>query len=205
MRDRGVGEDMKVYGITGGAGTGKSEVIRMLRDDFNGYVIMADDVARELTMKGNISYRLIVEHFGSEVLAADGEIDRKKLADYVFNDKDALEQLNSMTHPYVREEIMYRIEAAKASGQYAFVALEAALLLECGYENICDEFWYVYTKPEIRRQRMKATRNYSDEKVDAVMKNQLPDAVFFERCQLVIENNTTLTDVYEQLKKKLVV
>lgn len=196
---------MKVYGITGGAGTGKSEVIRMLRDDFNGYVIMADDVARELTMKGNISYRLIVEHFGSEVLAADGEIDRKKLADYVFNDKDALEQLNSMTHPYVREEIMYRIEAAKASGQYAFVALEAALLLECGYENICDEFWYVYTKPEIRRQRMKDTRNYSDEKVDAVMKNQLPDAVFFERCQLVIENNTTLTDVYEQLKKKLVV
>ncbi|MGN0204978.1 MAG: dephospho-CoA kinase [Coprococcus sp.] len=199
-----MGEDMKVYGITGGAGTGKSEVIRMLRDDFSGYVIMADEVARELTMKGNISYRLIVEHFGPEILAADGEIDRKKLADHVFNDKDALEQLNGMTHPYVREDIIRQIEAAKTSGKYAFVALEAALLLECGYENICDEFWYVYTKPEIRRQRMKETRNYSDEKVDAVMKNQLPDAVFFERCQFVIENNTTLADVYEQLKEKLV-
>ena len=84
---------MKVYGITGGAGTGKSEVIRLLRDEFNGYVIMADEVARELTMKDNISYRLIVEHFGPEVLADDGEIDRKKLADYVFHHKEALEQL----------------------------------------------------------------------------------------------------------------
>lgn len=195
---------MKVYGITGGAGTGKSEVIRMLRDDFNGFVIMADDVARELTMKDNISYRLIVEHFGPGILAADEEIDRKKLADYVFNHKEALEQLNSMTHPYVKEEILRQIGAARESGKYDFVALEAALLLECGYENICDEFWYVYTKPEIRRQRMKETRNYSDEKVDAVMKNQLPDAVFFDRCQFIIENNTTLADVCEQLKKKLV-
>lgn len=195
---------MKVYGITGGAGTGKSEVIRLLHDEFNGYVIMADEVARELTMKDNISYRLIVEHFGPEVLADDGEIDRKKLADYVFHHKEALEQLNSMTHPYVKEEILRQIAAVRESGQYAFVALEAALLLECGYENICDEFWYVYTRPEIRRQRMKETRNYSDEKVDAVMKNQLPDAVFFERCQFIIENNTTLADVYEQLKQKLV-
>lgn len=195
---------MKVYGITGGAGTGKSEVIRLLRDEFNGYVIMADEVARELTMKDNISYRLIVEHFGPEVLADDGEIDRKKLADYVFHHKEALEQLNSMTHPYVKAEILRQIAAARESGQYAFAALEAALLLECGYENICDEFWYVYTRPEIRRQRMKETRNYSDEKVDAIMKNQLPDAVFFERCQFIIENNTTLADVYEQLKQKLV-
>ena len=194
---------MKVYGITGGAGTGKSEVIKMLQQNFGGCVIMSDEVARELMQKGNISYQLIVEYFGRDILMDDGEIDRKKLADHVFNNKEALETLNSMTHPYVKEEIRKLIAEAEASGECRFVALESAILLECGYEDICDEFWYVYTKPEIRRQRMKETRNYSDEKVDSVMRNQQPDEVFFEQCSFVIKNNTTLSDVYAQLKEKL--
>ena len=194
---------MKVYGITGGAGTGKSEVIKMLQQNFGGWVIMSDEVARELMQKGNISYQLIVEYFGRDILMDDGEIDRKKLADHVFNNKEALEKLNSMTHPYVKDEIRKLIAEAEASGECRFVALESAILLECGYEDICDEFWYVYTKPEIRRQRMKETRNYSDEKVDSVMRNQQPDEVFFEQCSFVIKNNTTLSDVYAQLKEKL--
>ena len=194
---------MKVYGITGGAGTGKSEVIKMLQQNFGGCVIMSDEVARELMQKGNISYQLIVEYFGRDILMDDGEIDRKKLADHVFNNKEALEKLNSMTHPYVKDEIRKLIAEAEASGECRFVALESAILLECGYEDICDEFWYVYTKPEIRRQRMKETRNYSDEKVDSVMRNQQPDEVFFEQCSFVIKNNTTLSDGYAQLKEKL--
>lgn len=194
---------MKVYGITGGAGTGKSEVIKMVQQNFGGCVIMSDEVARELMQKGNISYQLIVEYFGRDILMDDGEIDRKKLADHVFNNKEALEKLNSMTHPYVKDEIRKLIAEAEASGECRFVALESAILLECGYEDICDEFWYVYTKPEIRRQRMKETRNYSDEKVDSVMRNQQPDEVFFEQCSFVIKNNTTLSDVYAQLKEKL--
>ena len=194
---------MKVYGITGGAGTGKSEVIKMLQENFGGCVIMSDEVARELMQKGNISYQLIVVYFGRDILMDDGEIDRKKLADHVFNNKEALEKLNSMTHPYVKDEIRKLIAEAEASGECRFVALESAILLECGYEDICDEFWYVYTKPEIRRQRMKETRNYSDEKVDSVMRNQQPDEVFFEQCSFVIKNNTTLSDVYAQLKEKL--
>lgn len=194
---------MKVYGITGGAGTGKSEVIKMLQQNFGGCVIMSDEVARELMQKGNISYQLIVEYFGRDILMDDGEIDRKKLADHVFSNKEALEKLNSMTHPYVKDEIRKLIAEAEASGECRFVALESAILLECGYEDICDEFWYVYTKPEIRRQRMKETRNYSDEKVDSVMRNQQPDEVFFEQCSFVIKNNTTLSDVYAQLKEKL--
>ena len=194
---------MKVYGITGGAGTGKSEVIKMLQQNFGGCVIMSDEVARELMQKGNISYQLIVEYFGRDILMDDGEIDRKRLADHVFNNKEALEKLNSMTHPDVKDEIRKLIAEAEASGECRFVALESAILLECGYEDICDEFWYVYTKPEIRRQRMKETRNYSDEKVDSVMRNQQPDEVFFEQCSFVIKNNTTLSDVYAQLKEKL--
>lgn len=194
---------IKVYGVTGGAGTGKSEVMKMLRDDFSAYVIISDDLARELTQKGNISYRLITEHFGDEILGSDGEIDRAALADAVFHNEKELEALNSMTHPYVRKEIERIIKEAAESGKYKFVALESAILLDCGYEDICDEFWYVYTRPDIRRERMKATRGYSDEKVDSVMRNQRPDEYFISRCQFVIENNSTLDKVHEQLEKKL--
>lgn len=197
------GVRMKVYGITGGAGTGKSEVMRMLRDDFNGYIILSDDVARELSLKGGISYGLIVDHFGEEILGADGEIDRKKLAQVVFNDKEALEKLNGMTHPYVKEEIRRRLAEAEDSGKYAFGAVESALLPDCGYDDICQEYWYVHSSPEIRRRRMKESRGYSDEKVDSIMHSQLSEAVFLERCQFVIENNTNLAAVYEQLKSKL--
>ncbi|MFQ9389180.1 MAG: dephospho-CoA kinase [Coprococcus sp.] len=105
-------------------------------------VIMSDEVARELMQKGNINYQLIVEYFGRDILMDDGEIDRKKLADHVFNNKEALEKLNSMTHPYVKDEIRKLIAEAEASGECRFVALESAILLECGYEDICDEFWY---------------------------------------------------------------
>lgn len=192
-------DTFKVYGITGGAGTGKSEVMRLLREEFGGFTILSDDVARDLMRKGRISYNLIVEHFGEEVVGEDGELDRNRLAQIVFQDKDELEKLNDMTHPYVREEIHRLIQEAKESGKYRFAALESAILLDCGYENECDEFWYVYSSPEIRRTRMKETRGYSDEKVDAVMRNQKSDEEAMRLCDYVIVNNTTLEDVKRQL------
>ncbi len=194
---------MKVYGITGGAGTGKSEVLRILKDQFKAYVILTDDVARDLTLKGGISYKLIVEHFGQDVLLENGELNRPKVANIVFNDPKELEALNNMTHPYVRKEVERQIAEAEKSGLYDLVAVESAILLDSGYEDICEEYWYVYTKPEIRRERMKVTRGYSDEKVDAVMKNQPADEKFFEKCAFVIENNTTLEAIEEQLHRKL--
>ena len=189
----------KVYGVTGGAGTGKSEVMRLLREEFGGFTILSDDVARDLMRRGHTSYNLIVEHFGEEVVGEDGELDRNRLAQIVFQDKDELEKLNGMTHPYVREEIHRLIREAKESGKYRFAALESAILLQAGYENECDEFWYVYTSPEIRRARMKETRGYSDEKVDAVMRNQMKDDEAMRLCDFTIINNTTLEDVKRQL------
>jgi dephospho-CoA kinase len=194
-------ETFKTYGVTGGAGTGKSEVMRLLREDFGGFTILSDDVARDLMHHGGTSYQLIVDHFGQEVVGEDGELDRNKLAQIVFQDKEELEQLNSMTHPYVRKEIIRLLKEAEESGLYPFAALESAILLECGYEDICDEFWYVYSSPEIRRARMKETRGYSDEKVDAVMKSQMQDEQAMQMCDFVIVNNSTLEEVKRQLSE----
>ena len=194
-------ETFKTYGVTGGAGTGKSEVMRLLREDFGGFTILSDDVARDLMHQGGTSYQLIVDHFGQEVVGEDGELNRNRLAQIVFQDKEELEKLNSMTHPYVRKEIIRLLKEAEASGLYPFAALESAILLECGYEDICDEFWYVYSSPEIRRVRMKETRGYSDEKVDAVMKSQMQDEQAMQMCDFVIVNNSTLEEVKRQLSE----
>ena len=194
--------NFKIYGVTGGAGTGKSEVMRLLSERFGGYVILTDDVARQLQMPGGISYEKMVEGFGSGILDDSGQIDRAKMAEIVFNDKHAMEKLNQMTHPFVRKEVESQLQQAEAQG-YPFAAVESAILLDAGYEDLCDEFWYIHTDPEIRRERMRATRGYTDEKIDAVMRSQPDESVFYERCRFVIVNNTTLDAVYEQLEKKL--
>lgn len=193
---------MKVYGVTGGAGTGKSEVMRMLKEQFGGFVILTDDVARALQEPGGISYEKMVERFGRDILDENGRIDRKKMAEIVFNDEHALLELNQMTHPYVRQEVERMLAEAESEG-YPFAAVESAILLDAGYEDLCDEFWYVHTDPEIRRARMKASRGYTDEKVDAVMTNQPDEKKFYERCSFVIENNTSLEAVFEQLAGKI--
>ncbi len=193
---------MKVYGVTGGAGTGKSEVMKLLKERFGGFVILTDDVARDLQQPGGISYEKMVERFGSGILDASGLIDRKKVAEIVFNDEHALLELNEMTHPYVRREVERMLSDAEKEG-YPFAAVESAILLDAGYEDLCDEFWYIHTDPEIRRARMKASRGYSDEKVDAVMSNQPDEKKFYDRCGFVIENNTSLDDVFKQLTGKL--
>ncbi len=193
---------MKVYGVTGGAGTGKSEVMKLLKERFGGFVILTDDVARDLQQPGGISYEKMVERFGSGILDASGLIDRKKVAEIVFNDEHALLELNQMTHPYVRQEVERLLAEAEQQG-YPFAAVESAILLDAGYEDLCDEFWYIHTDPEIRRARMKASRGYTDEKVDAVMSNQPDERMFYNRCGFVIENNTSLEDVYRQLAGKL--
>ncbi|MCR4673229.1 MAG: dephospho-CoA kinase [Lachnospiraceae bacterium] len=194
---------MKVYGVTGGAGSGKSEVLKLLENEFNFCVILSDDVTRALQKKGNISYDLIVEHFGPEVLQEDGELDRKALAVKVFGDPAELEALNSFTHPQTMDAIRDIIRREKWIGEHSGIALETALMFESGANEMCDEVWYVYTEPGIRRERMKTTRGYSDEKVDAVMASQKDDEFFFRNCDFIIENNGTLDEVREQLCRKL--
>lgn len=195
--------DIKVYGITGGAGTGKSEVMRMLRDDFGGLTVVTDEVARENERKGHCSYNKIVNAFGTDFLDSDGEIDRQKLAQLVFNDEEKMRILNQATRDDVRDEVKKKIEYAKYSKKYNFVAIESAILLGHGDENLFDEIWYVHTDPSIRRIRLKETRGYSDEKIDSIIRSQDNDSELLSRCQFVIENNGKLSDVYEQLSRKL--
>ena len=196
------GDNMKIIGITGGAGSGKSEVLKLMKEKFGGFVILTDDVARALTLKGGRSYEKIVEAFGPEILGEDGEIDRPRLAAIVFKDEAALKRLEAMTHQLVKEDVKAQLLQAEKEG-YPFAAVESAILLNAGYEDILDEYWGIYTDPAIRRERLRVTRGYSDERIQSVMDSQVSDEELKGRCDRLIINNTTLEDIELQLKHAL--
>ena len=130
---------MKVIGVTGGVGSGKSVILSILEKEYGAQTILADLVAHDLMEPGAKSYMEIVETFGDSILQEDGAIDRQKLGSIVFADEKKLEQLNGITHPNVKEEIKRRIAKIRKKGEASMIVLEAALLIESGYEDIYDE------------------------------------------------------------------
>lgn len=193
---------MKIIGITGGVGSGKSLVLSYMEQRFGAIICQADHVAWELQKPGEECYQKIVAHFGKEILNEDLTINRKTLGKIVFSDEGELLYLNRITHPAVKIEIQKQIARARKTGAGLFV-LEAALLIEEHYDEICDELWYIYTDRKIRRERLKVSRGYRDEKIDAIMASQLSDKVFVEKCQRVIYNSGEFEETKKQLEEAI--
>lgn len=194
---------MKVIGITGGVGAGKSEILSYLKEHCNCRILMADRLAEELEEPGQDCYDQLLALLGREILQEDGRIDRKKMAARVFADKSLLEAVNAMIHPAVKQAILQIIRDEKEAARRDYLFIEAALLIEDGYAEIVDELWYIHTEEEVRRQRLKASRGYTDEKIDSILREQLSEEEFYGHCHYVIENSGSLESVYEQLDKKL--
>lgn len=192
-------KEFPVIGITGGIGSGKSTVINYLKER-GACVIQADQVARELMEPGTAVFGQIVSKFGEDILLPGGALDRRKLSDIVFQDEDKLLMLNSLTHPAVKEAIRKKANREKYSRP---VFVEAALLIEEHYEEICCCFWYIYTKEEIRRDRLKASRGYTDEKISDILRNQLSEETFRSHCQETVDNNGNETKTHRQIDRLL--
>lgn len=194
---------MKVIGITGGVGAGKSEILSYLMEHCNCRILMADRLAEELEQPGQICYDQLLALLGREILQEDGRIDRKKMAARIFADKSLLEAVNAMIHPAVKQAILQIIWDEREAARLDYLFIEAALLIEDGYAEIVDELWYIHTEEKVRRQRLKASRGYTDEKIDSILREQLSEEEFYRYCHYVIENSGSLESVYEQLDKKL--
>ena len=196
---------MYVFGITGGVGAGKSTVLRLIKENFNASVIEADEVGRMLMEPGNSAYLKIVEIFGEDILDNPGEqgspINREKLAGIVFNNKNKRMVLNGIVHPLVKKYITEEIGRIRCAEKYDYVFVEAALLIEDHYDIICDELWYIYADEETRRERLKSSRGYSDEKIDSVFASQLSDEQFRNHCSRVIDNSHDEQMTLGQLKE----
>jgi len=154
---------MEVIGLTGGIASGKSTVSSILRN-LGAFIIDADIVSREIMIKGTKRYNILVNEFGKEILRKDGEIDRKKLGNLVFADKQKLNRLNEITHPEIIRRIKEIIEEERKNGKEKAIVLDAALLIEMRLFNMVDEVWLVVVdkKTQIRRLMKRDNLNYND-------------------------------------------
>ena len=194
---------MKVIGITGGVGAGKSEILKYLKEKHHAMVVEADKVGHLLMEPGGACYYSIVEKFGSSILNGGQTINRGKLAKIVFADAALLEALNKIIHPRVKAHIVSEIAKERAYHRTELFVIEAALLLEDHYDVICDEIWYIDTDMEIRAKRLKETRGYDDEKIAGIMANQKSPEEFRMACQAVIDNSGSLTETFAQIDRQL--
>ena len=137
---------------------------------------------------GKACYSAIVDLFGAGILKEDETLDREQIAKIVFEDKEMLAKMNAIVHPAVKEYIRKAIKREEENETDIFI-VEAALLIEDKYDEICDELWYIYTSEENRRERLKLNRGYSDEKIDNIFASQLPESTYREVCKAEIDNN----------------
>lgn len=194
---------MKVIGITGGVGAGKSEILRYLKEKHGAMVIEADKVGHLLMEPGGACYYSIIEKFGSSILNGDQTINRGKLGKIVFADGTLLNALNKMIHPKVKSHIVSEIAKERANHRTDYFVVEAALLLEDHYDVLCDELWYIHTDESVRKKRLKETRGYDDEKIAGIMANQKSPEEFKSACQVVIDNSSNLADTYRQIDEQI--
>ena len=194
---------MKIIGITGGVGSGKSRVLAYIEETYEAVICQADQVAWDLQAPGEVCYQAIVDYFGTDILNENLTINRKLLAEIVFTDLNKLHKLNAIMHPAVKAKINELIKIERKKRTRIFV-LEAALLIEEHYDEICDELWYISTDEKIRRDRLKQSRNYSDEKISSIFATQLSEQEFRNKCQRVILNNGLFEETQEQIDEYMI-
>lgn len=190
-----------IIGITGGVGCGKSTVLNILKEQFGCHVIEADRIGHRVMEPGQPAWEEIVRVFGRNILAPDDTVDRKKLGDIVFREKDKLETLNRIVHPAVKAFIKKEIRQVSDTRKDAVIVIEAALLIEDNYTQLCDEVWYIYATEEVRLKRLMESRGYTKEKTANIMKNQLTELEFMAHCSKKIDNSYDMEHTYHQVKQ----
>ena len=189
---------MKVIGLTGGTGSGKSVVSKSL-SAAGAVIVDADKIAHEIILKGKPAYHEIIAYYGTGILDEAGNIIRKKLGEIVFNDKEKLAFLNQCTHKYITAEVKRQIAEAKEIGTATAIIVDAPLLLEAKLETVCDLVWVVYADPEVRAQRVMARDGITYELAKARIANQKSWDEYKAAADAVIDNSKDLAHLEEQL------
>ena len=194
---------MKVIGITGGVGSGKSLILNYIKEHYNCEIIMADDLAKDLCRKGELCYKPLVKLLGKEVLDSDGEIDKNVMSRMIFTDDSLRTGVNGIIHPGVKKFILKRIAFLRRKKTKDYLFIEAALLIEDGYKDIVDELWYIYTDEAVRRERLKSSRGYSDQKIDDIMASQLSEEEFRDNTDYEIDNSGDSEVSFSKIRERL--
>ena len=195
---------MKVIGLTGGIGSGKSTVSQCLAE-LGAVIIDADKVGHEAFKPDTEAWHDVVATFGQQVIAPGGEVDRKKLGEIVFNNPEALSRLNQIMHPRMFDMMKVRIEEYRRQG-VDVVVLEAAVLLEAKWTPLVDEVWVTVASEGAVLERLKKQRGLAEEQTLARIRSQLSAEERARHADVVISNDGDLNEMrvkVEELWKRL--
>ncbi len=192
---------MKVVGLTGGVGSGKSLVASTLQERCGALLLITDQMGHLAMEPGSQGYQQIINRFGDTVLGIRGEINRGVLAEKIFQDDVAREDLNEIIHPIVLAQIEQVITEHKR--EEGMIVLESALLFEAHCEQYCDEIWYVRVALESRIKRLAESRGYTEEKTHAIMEQQMKEEDYASRSDVIIWNDGTKEELEEQVLSRV--
>ncbi len=190
---------MFVLGLTGGIGTGKSQVGEILAG-LGASIINADTLGHKVYEPDTDGWAEVVNAFGEEVLSPTREVDRKKLGGVVFSDPHALERLNAIMHPRIYRLIEDEIERLEKAGREATV-VEAALLIEAGWAPLVDEIWVTTSPEELVVDRIQKRNGLSEEAIRARISSQMPQEERIKHAVEVIDNSSSLSKMNSRVQR----
>jgi dephospho-CoA kinase len=175
-----------VLGVVGGIGSGKSSVARALADR-GGWLISADQLGHEALRQPEIM-RTVIARFGNDIVDVQGAINRRKLGARVFADPAELRALEAIVFPFIGERIRQEIDAARREPGARFIVLDAAVMLEAGWNDVCDRLIFVDASADVRLERVRGKRGWSEADLRTREKLQLPLEEKRRRADAVIDN-----------------
>ena len=191
--------NMRIIGLTGGTGSGKSHVGSMLKER-HAYIADADVIAHEIIEKEKPAYNELVEHFGKGILDENDNIIRRKLGDIVFSDKNELEFLDECTHKYIVAEIKKLIEEiTPQTDKYSIFIIDAPLLAEAGLVDICDSVWVVYADEKVRAERIMKRDGITYEQAEKRIASQKSWEEYKAMGAVIIDNSSDDDNIESQL------
>ena len=176
---------MKIIGITGSSGSGKSTISKIVADELNGKLIVADDVVKKMQQPGTNYFIDIISLVGEEYLDDKGFLNRKKLATLIFSDAEKREGINNLTNKYVVEEIKKEIRNSSCD----YVIIDVPLLIESGLDKRCDLIIGVIAKKRIKIKRICMRDNITKKEAKDRLKVQPDDSFYKLNIENIIENN----------------
>jgi dephospho-CoA kinase len=187
-------------GLTGGIASGKSTVGRMFIE-LGCQLLDSDQLTHQLQEPGQAVHDAVVREFGTQILAQDGRINRRVLAEIVFKDPEARQKLNSLVHPAVIQRQKEWLEEMNAKDPAAVSIVDAALMIEVGTYKNYDKIVVVTCSPEIQRQRLLERSGLTDEQINARIRAQMPLAEKVKYADFVIDNSRDLADTRRQVEE----
>lgn len=190
---------MKWIGLTGGIATGKSTVADLFRKE-QIPVIDADRVAHQALVASSPVFQKLVQEFGKDVVGSDGNIDRALLGKKIFQDKNLRLKLDSIVHPFVREQVAK--EKQRLSQQGAMIAIyDVPLLFEKKMQKDFDQIIVVTCDPQVQKSRLMKRNSLTESEAEQRISSQLPMSEKIKHADFVIENNGSLQDLEQQVEK----